>query len=288
MQVVPADDWDDRRLVSVTIETYFPIMHILFIGDIFGRPGRNIVKDRLPGLVKDRAIDLVIANGENSAGGFGITGALAEDLFELGIDVITTGNHIWDKREIIDYFQSADGNQHSPARRLLRPANYAPDLPGWGVYEGRKNDVPYAVINLQGRVFMASNDDPFRVADQLLKEIKAKVIFVDVHAEATSEKLALGWYLDGRVTAVVGTHTHIPTADERVMPGGTAYITDVGMTGPYDSVIGVQKEMIIARFLNNMPARFEAATGDVRLCAVVVDCDEATGRARKIERLMLT
>ena len=263
-------------------------MRILFIGDIFGRPGRNIVKDRLPGLVKDRAINLVIANGENSAGGFGITGALAEDLFELGIDVITTGNHIWDKREIIDYFQSADSNQHSPARRLLRPANYAPDLPGWGVYEGSKDGVPYAVINLQGRVFMAANDDPFRIADQLLKEIKAKVVFVDLHAEATSEKLAMGWYLDGRITALVGTHTHIPTADERVMPGGTAYITDVGMTGPYDSVIGVQKEMIIARFLNNMPARFEAATGDVRLCAVMVDCDEVTGQARKIERLMLT
>ena len=263
-------------------------MHILFIGDIFGRPGRNIVKDRLPGLVKDHAIDLVIANGENSAGGFGITGALAEDLFELGIDVITTGNHIWDKREIIDYFQMADGNQHSMARRLLRPANYAPDLPGWGMYEGSKNGVPYAVINLQGRVFMAANDDPFRVADNLLKEIKAKVIFVDVHAEATSEKLSLGWYLDGRVTAVVGTHTHIPTADERLLPGGTAYITDVGMSGPYDSVIGVQKELIIARFLNNMPARFEAATGDVRLCAVVVDCDDATGRARKIERVMVS
>ena len=263
-------------------------MRILFIGDIFGRPGRNIVKDRLAGLVKDHAIGLVIANGENSAAGFGITGALAEDLFELGIDVITTGNHIWDKREIIDYFQMADGNQHSMARRLLRPSNYAPDLPGWGVYEGTKNDVPYAVINLQGRVFMVANDDPFRVADKLLKEIKAKVIFVDMHAEATSEKLSLAWYLDGRVTVVVGTHTHIPTADERVLPGGTAYITDVGMTGPYDSVIGVQKELIIARFLNNMPARFEAATGDVRLCAVVVDCDEATGRARKIERAMLS
>jgi metallophosphoesterase (TIGR00282 family) len=263
-------------------------MHILFIGDIFGRPGRNIVKDRLSGLVKDHAIDLVIANGENSAGGFGITGALAEDLFELGIDVITTGNHIWDKREIIDYFQSADGNQHSPSRRLLRPANYAPELPGWGVYEGIKNGVSYAVINLQGRVFMAANDDPFRVADQLLKEIKAKVVFVDFHAETTSEKLAMAWYLDGRVTALVGTHTHIPTADERVMPAGTAYITDVGMTGPYDSVIGVQKEMIIARFLNNMPARFEAATGDVRLCAVVVDCDETTGQSRKIERLMVS
>jgi 2',3'-cyclic-nucleotide 2'-phosphodiesterase len=263
-------------------------MHILFIGDIFGKPGRNIVKDRLPGLAKTHTIDLVIANGENSAGGFGITGALAEDLFELGVDVITTGNHIWDKREIIDYFQTADGNPHSPARRLLRPANFPPGMPGWGVYEGRKNDVSYAVVNLQGRVFMAANDDPFRVADQLLKEVKAKVIFVDFHAETTSEKLAMGWYLDGRVTALVGTHTHIPTADERVMPAGTAYITDVGMTGPYDSVIGVQKEMIIARFLNNMPARFEAATGDVRLCAVVVDCDETTGHSRKIERVMVT
>jgi metallophosphoesterase (TIGR00282 family) len=150
-----------------------------------------------------------------------------------------------------------------------------------------KNNVPYAVIDLQGRVFMASNDDPFRVTDQLLKEIKAKVVLVDIHAEATSEKMSLGWYLDGRVSAVVGTHTHVPTADERVLPNGTAYITDVGMTGPYDSVIGVNKEQIVARFLNNMPARFEAATGDVRLCAVVVDCDEATGRARTIERLMV-
>jgi metallophosphoesterase (TIGR00282 family) len=286
-------DTDERpktndRFSRVTIEDIPTLMRILFIGDIFGRPGRNIVKDRLSGLVKDYVIDLVIANGENSAGGFGITGSLAEDLFELGIDVITTGNHIWDKREIIDYFQMADGNQHSMARRVLRPANYAPDLPGWGVYEGRKKDVPYAVINLQGRVFMASNDDPFRVADKLLKDIKAKIVFIDIHAEATSEKLSLAWYLDGRATAVVGTHTHIPTADERVLPGGTAYITDVGMTGPYDSVIGVQKELIIARFLNNMPARFEAATGDVRLCAVIVDCDEATGHATKIERLMIS
>ncbi len=262
-------------------------MKILFIGDIFGRPGRNIVRDRLPGLVNDYAVDLIIANGENAAGGFGITGSLAEELFELGIDVITTGNHIWDKREIIDYYQAADGNPYSPARRLLRPANYAPDLPGWGVYEGVKSDVPYAVVNLQGRVFMAANDDPFRVADRLLQEIKARVVLVDLHAEATSEKQSMGWYLDGRVTAVVGTHTHIPTADERVLPGGTAYITDVGMTGPYESVIGVQKEQIIARFLSNMPARFEPATGDVRLCAVVVDCDPKTGRATSIERLML-
>lgn len=261
-------------------------MRILFIGDIFGRPGRNIVKDRLAKLVKELAADLIIANGENAAAGFGITPPLAEEFFDLGIDVITTGNHVWDKREMLEYFQMANGNPHSPARRLLRPANYPAGLPGWGVYEGKKKNVPYAVINLQGRVFMSPNDDPFRVADELLKGIDAKIIFVDMHAEATSEKVSLGWYLDGRVTAVVGTHTHIPTADERVLPQGTAYITDVGMTGPYDSVIGINKEQIIARFLNNLPMRFEPATGDVRLCAVVVDCDDVTGRAKKIERLM--
>src|SRR6201987_1862318 len=261
-------------------------MHILFIGDIFGRPGRNIVKDRLAGLVKDHAIDLVIANGENAAAGFGITPPLAEDLFELGIDVITTGNHIWDKREIIDYFRR-DGNE-SLSRRLLRPANYPSDMPGWGLYQGQKRDVPYAVINLQGRVFMASNDDPFRVADQLLKEIRAKTVIVDIHAEATSEKMSLGWYLDGRVTAVIGTHTHVPTADERILPKGTAYITDVGMTGPYDSVIGVQKELVVQKFLTNMPARGTPAKGDPRLCAVVIDCDPGTGRASKIERIMIS
>jgi len=263
-------------------------MRILFIGDIFGRPGRTIVKDRLPALVKEHGIDLVIANGENAAAGFGITPPLAEELFEMGIDVLTTGNHIWDKREIVDYFEAADGNPHSPARRLLRPANYPPGMPGWGVYEGRKGQVPYAVLNLQGRVFMGSNDDPFRVADQLLKEVRAKVVLVDIHAEATSEKMSMGWYLDGRVTLVVGTHTHVPTADERVLPGGTAYITDAGMTGPYDSVIGVKKELIVAKFLNNMPTRFEAATGDVRLSAVVVDCDGTTGRAREIKRVMVS
>lgn len=262
-------------------------MRILFIGDIFGRPGRTIVKEKLPSLVKNHAIDLIIANGENSAAGFGITPPLAEELFELGIDVITTGNHIWDKREIVDFFHMADGNPHSPSRRLLRPANFAPDLPGYGVYEGRKGKIGYAVMNLQGRVFMASNDDPFRKADELLKDVQAKVILVDIHAEATSEKISLGWYLDGRVTAVVGTHTHVPTADEQVLPNGTAYITDVGMTGPYDSVIGVKKELVVGKFLNNMPVRFEAATGDVRLCAVVVDCDESTGRARGIERVIM-
>jgi len=263
-------------------------MRILFIGDIFGRPGRTIVKERLPGLVKEHSIGLIIANGENAAAGFGITPTLAEELFELGIDVLTTGNHIWDKREIIGYFESADGNPHSPARRLLRPANYPPGMPGWGMYEGKKNNVPYAVLNLQGRVFMAANDDPFRVADQLLKEAKAKVVLVDMHAEATSEKMSMGWYLDGRVTLVVGTHTHVPTADERVLPGGTAYITDVGMTGPYDSVIGVKKELILDRFLTSMPSRFEPASGDVRLSAVVVDCDETTGKARDIKRVLIS
>lgn len=263
-------------------------MHILFIGDIFGRPGRTIVKERLSDLVKQHSVDLVIANGENAAAGFGITPPLTEELFEMGIDVLTTGNHIWDKREIVDYFQAADGDPYSPARRLLRPANYPPGMPGWGLYQGRKKDVGYAILNLQGRVFMGSNDDPFRVADQLLKEITAKVIVVDIHAEATSEKMSMGWYLDGRVTLVVGTHTHVPTADERVLPGGTAYITDVGMTGPYDSVIGVKKELIVGKFLNNMPVRFEAGIGDVRLCGVVVDCDETTGRAREVKRLMVS
>ena len=262
-------------------------MRILFIGDIFGRPGRIIVKDRLPGIVRDHAINLIIANGENSAAGFGITPALAEELFELNIDVITTGNHVWDKREIVDYFQMVEGNGHGPARRILRPANYPSDMPGRGLYEGRKGQVPYAVINLQGRVFMASNDDPFRVADQLLQKVTAKVILVDFHAEATSEKISMGWYLEGRVTAMLGTHTHVPTADEQVLAGGTAVQTDVGMTGPYSGVIGVQKELILQRFLTNMPSRFEPATDDVRLCATLIDCDADTGRATGVQRIML-
>jgi hypothetical protein len=262
-------------------------LNILFIGDIFGRPGRTIVKERLPELVKQHSVDLVLANCENAAAGFGITPPLAEELFELGIDVMTTGNHVWDKREIIEYFQMADGNPHSPARRLLRPANFPEGLPGCGLYEGQKNGVAYAVVNLQGRIFMSSSDDPFRYADRLLESIKARIVFVDFHAEATSEKIAFGWYLDGRVTAVVGTHTHVPTADEIVLPQGTGYITDVGMTGPYDSVIGVRKELVVEKFLSGMPARFEAASGDVRLCAVLLKCDDTTGRATRIERLMV-
>ena len=261
-------------------------MKILFIGDIFGRPGRTLLKQQLPALVAEHRPSLIIANGENAAAGFGITPPLAEELFEFGIDVLTTGNHIWDKREIIDYFKSANGA--GPARRVLRPANYPAGLPGWGLFEGQTRDsIAYAVINLQGRVFMVNNDDPFRVVDGLLKQISAKVVLVDFHAEATSEKVALGWYLDGRVTAVIGTHTHVPTADERILPKGTAYITDVGMTGPYDSVIGVQKEQIIARFLSNMPMRFEPATANVKLCGVLIECDANTGRSSRIERLML-
>jgi 2',3'-cyclic-nucleotide 2'-phosphodiesterase len=263
-------------------------LRILFVGDIFGRPGRNIVHERLPELQKEHAVDLTIANGENAAGGFGITPQIAEELFELGIDVITTGNHVWDKREIIDYMNSANGNETSLARRLLRPANYPVGSPGFGWYQGRtRGGVPYAVMNLQGRVFMPANDDPFRLADKILKEITAKVILVDIHAEATSEKLSLGWYLEGRVTAVLGTHTHVPTADEQVLHGGTAVQTDVGMTGPYDSVIGVQKELILHRFLTNMPGRFEAATNDVRLCATLIDCDAETGRATGVQRIMI-
>ncbi len=263
-------------------------MRILFIGDIFGRPGRTIVRERLRQIVSDHQVELVIANAENAAGGFGLTPPIVEELFELGIDVLTTGNHVWDKRDIIDYFNSANDEPYSQARRVLRPANYPAGTPGVGVYEGTtRGGTPYAVVNLQGRVFMANIEDPFRLADKILAQLKAKIIFVDMHAEATSEKIAMGWYLDGRVTAVVGTHTHVPTADERVLPGGTAYQTDVGMTGPYDSVIGVQKEMILQRFLTGMPARFEAATNDVRLCAVVIDCNAATGRSRAVQRIML-
>jgi len=246
------------------------------------------VREHLASLLKEHAVDLCIANGENAAGGFGLTPAIAEEFFDLGIDVITTGNHVWDKRELVDYFNAAVNEPYSPARRVLRPANYPLGTPGVGLYEGTSRaGVPYAVVNLQGRVFMANIDDPFRVAERLLERISAKVIFVDFHAEATSEKVALGWYLDGRVTAVIGTHTHIPTADTRILPGGTAYQTDVGMTGPYDSVIGVQKEQIVQRFLTSLPGRFEAAINDVRLCAVLVDCDESTGRARSIQRIML-
>ncbi|MBZ5543030.1 MAG: TIGR00282 family metallophosphoesterase [Acidobacteriia bacterium] len=256
---------------------------ILFIGDICGHPGRRAVKELLPGLVAEFAPDLVLANGENAAGGFGITPGLVEELLDLGIAVLTSGNHIWDKKEILPYLADhADG-------RLLRPANYPGDAPGHGIYIGRTHaGLDYAVLNVQGRVFMPAIDCPFRTADALLEKIPAqvKVRIVDVHAEATSEKRALGWYLDGRATAVVGTHTHIPTADETVQPGGTAYITDLGMTGPYDSVIGIEKNSIIRKFLDQIPARFEVAKGDVRLSGVLIEADRESGRALSIERIL--
>ena len=261
-------------------------MKILFIGDIFGSPGRKIVQDHLPHLVETHKVDLVIANAENAAGGFGLTPAIAEDLFDLGCDVLTTGNHVWDKREIMEYMTNAEPG--SRASRILRPANYSDSVPGKGLYEGTTEaGHHYAVINLQGRVFMHNADDPFRKIEDLLKQVTSKVVLVDFHAEATSEKIAMGWYLDGRVTAVLGTHTHVPTADSRVLPKGTAYQTDVGMTGPFDGVIGVQKDQIIHRFLTGLPSRFEAAKGDPRFCGAVIDCDPETGLALSIQRLML-
>ena len=263
-------------------------MNILFIGDIFGSAGRRIVREHIGYLRELHKVELVIINAENAAGGFGVTPQIAEDLFDLGADVLTTGNHIWDKRELIDYLNSAPADSLERPRRVLRPANLQPRLPGYGVFEGTtESGVDYAVVNLQGCVFMNTTNDPFHAADALLAGIKAKVIVVDFHAEATSEKVAMGWYLDGRATAVLGTHTHIPTADERVLPGGTAYQTDVGMSGPYDSVIGVEKELVLHKFLTGMPGKFEAAKGNPKMCAALVTCDPATGRATRIQRIQL-
>jgi hypothetical protein len=264
-------------------------MRVLFIGDIVGSPGRQIVQDRLADIVSQRQIDLVIANGENSASGFGITPRLADELLGMGIEVLTGGNHSWDRKEILEYMP------HQP--RLLRPGNFPEGVPGCGTYVGTaKNGVKYAVLNLQGRVFLTPIDDPFRKADAELVKLSSDVAFVlvDLHAETTSEKVALGWYLDGRATAVVGTHTHVTTADEHVLPQGTAYITDVGMTGPHGGVIGMDREGIIKRFLNGLPARFEVASGDVQMNCVLIETDDAGERnpagrlrARSIERLRL-
>ena len=253
-------------------------MNLLFIGDIFASPGRRIVADHLQDIVNTNKIDLAIANAENAAGGFGVTPAIAADLLELGIDVLTTGNHVWDKRELYDYLDRQP--------RILRPANY-PEAPGRGVGTFRaRNGVECAVINLQGRTYMPSTDCPFRKADQILASLDpaVQVKFVDFHAEVTSEKIAMGWYLDGRVSAVVGTHTHIATADTRILPGGTAYQTDCGMTGPYHSVIGVETNLIVQRFLTGLPVRMEAAKNGAELHAVIVDVDEATGKARAVRR----
>jgi metallophosphoesterase (TIGR00282 family) len=262
-------------------------VNILFVGDIFGSAGRHIVREHLPHVLETNTVDLLVINGENAAGGFGITPSLAEEIFDMGAHVITTGNHIWDKREIFEYM-TVPADSHLRGRRVLRPANYAAGTPGFGVYQGElATGQQYAVMNLQGRVFMSSCDDPFRKADELLSKITAPIILLDIHAETTSEKVALGWYLDGRVTAVLGTHTHIPTADARVLPNGTAFITDVGMSGPYDSVIGVETELVLNRFLTGMPGKFEAAKGNPKMCAVLISCDGASGRAHSIQHLML-
>lgn len=261
-------------------------MKVLFIGDIVGSPGRRIVQNRLAEIIAREQIDLTIANCENAAAGFGITPQLAEDLLGCGIAVLSGGNHIFDRKEVLDYLAQQP--------RLLRPANYPPPAPGSGLYIGTaSNGVRYAVLNLQGRVFMPSIDCPFRAADRLLASIppEVKVIVVDMHAETTSEKEALGWYLDGQVTAVIGTHTHVPTADACVRPNGTAYITDVGMTGPHDGVIGIDRETIVQKFLDGLPARFDVARGDIRMNAVVLDVDESGGlpsaraRSRSIRRV---
>jgi metallophosphoesterase (TIGR00282 family) len=256
---------------------------ILFIGDIFGKPGREIAQRAIPPLVALHGIDLVIANVENSAAGFGVTGDIAETILRYGVDVMTSGNHIWDKKEVLEYIPRQP--------RLLRPANFPPGVPGRGSWVGQtRTGEPVAVINVMGRIFMSPLDDPFAI---VLKEIeavrrKARVIIVDFHAEATSEKVAMGWHLDGRATAIFGTHTHVQTADERLLPKGTAYLTDVGMTGPYDSIIGVTVEAALGRFVNGMPAKFEAATGPARLNAIVITADPASGRALGIERLNLS
>jgi 2',3'-cyclic-nucleotide 2'-phosphodiesterase len=257
-------------------------VRILFIGDIVGRPGRELVKRGLGAIVEHHAIDFVIANAENAAAGFGVTREIGDHLLEWGVDVMTSGNHIWDKKEALDYIGTEP--------RLLRPANYPAGVPGNGSYLARtRGGETIGVINIMGRVFMLNIDDPFA---GVVREIEAmrqrtRTIFVDFHAEATSEKIAMGWHLDGRVSAVVGTHTHVQTADERILPKGTAYLTDVGMTGPHDSIIGVEIEPSLGRFLNALPAKFETATANPRLHAVIVETDAQTGRATDIERLSL-
>jgi metallophosphoesterase (TIGR00282 family) len=255
-------------------------MRILFIGDIVGRPGRNLIQQGLAGLIRHHRIDVVIANAENAAAGFGITREIGDQILGCGVDVMTSGNHIWDKKEAIDYIGAEP--------RLLRPANFPAGVPGNGSYLARTTDGrSIGVINVMGRVFMVAIDDPFTV---VLREIealrqRAKVLIVDFHAEATSEKIAMGWHLDGKVTAVIGTHTHVQTADERILPKGTAYLTDVGMTGPHDSIIGVEIDAALGRFLNAMPAKFETSKANPRLSAVIIDADDRTGLATDIERL---
>ena len=259
-------------------------MKLLFIGDIVGRPGRDLIKRGVRPLARAHQVDLVIANGENAAGGAGLTRDNANDIFKAGVQVITGGNHIWDKREVLEFID------HEP--RLVRPANYPAGTPGRGTTLVTLPDgTRVGVLNLMGRVFLSTLDDPFAVAERetaALREQGAQIVFVDFHAETTSEKIALSWFLDGRVTAVVGTHTHVQTADERILPQGTACLTDAGMTGPHDGVIGMDRQAVIARFRTGMPNRFEPAGGDPRLNGVFVTADPATGRATAIERLSIS
>lgn len=255
-------------------------MKILFIGDIVGKPGRKAVRSGLPDLKNKLKVDFVIANVENAAGGFGITRSVADELFALGIDVFTSGNHIWDKKEAVTYITKED--------RLLRPANYPSEVPGRGsIVMNTPSGDKVAVLNISGRVFMNPLDCPFKAAKRELADLKkeAKVIIVDFHAEATSEKSAIGWYLDGEVSAVIGTHTHVQTADETILPMGTAFISDVGMTGPVNSVIGVNKEQIIRKFITNIPTRFETAKGATMICGVLLEISARTGTAKKIQRI---
>jgi 2',3'-cyclic-nucleotide 2'-phosphodiesterase len=256
-------------------------MRLLFIGDIVGKPGRDLIRQGLQPIVEYHQIDCVVVNAENAAGGFGITREIGEQLLNLGVDVMTSGNHIWDKREALDYIGIEP--------RLLRPANYPAGTPGNGSFLARTRDGrSVGVVNVMGRVYMtALLDDPFAVVLREIERIRdrARIILVDFHAEATSEKLAMGWHLDGAVTAVVGTHTHVQTADDRILPKGTAYLTDAGMTGPHDSIIGVEVEPALARFLSGLPQKFETATRNPRLNAVVIEADDQTGRATEIERL---
>ncbi len=256
-------------------------MIILFIGDIVGKPGRQIVKSCLPDLLARERVDFCLANGENAAGGMGITRAVADELFAAGIDILTMGNHVWDKKEVYQFIDHET--------RMVRPLNYPDGTPGRGsVLVQTKKKLKVGVVNVSGRVFsQVSLGCPFRAAAVETEKLKREtpVVIVDFHAEATSEKMAMGWHLDGKVSAVLGTHTHVPTADERILPGGTAYITDVGMTGPVDSVIGVKKELILERFLTQLPVRFEVAKGKRVFQAVVLDVEEKSGKARSIRRL---
>lgn len=258
-------------------------MKVLFIGDIVGKIGRQTVKNLLPNLVDRYKIDAVIANGENVAGGFGITEKTASELFSFGVHIITTGNHVWDKKEAVPYIAKEN--------RILRPVNYPPDTPGFGsILYTLPNKEKIAVINISGRVFMNTLDCPFRAGKSEVEKLKeyTNIIIIDFHAEATSEKIAFGYYMDGIVSTIVGTHTHVQTADDKILPGGTAYITDVGMTGPHTSVIGIEKEQIIERFLSQMPRKYDVAGGKGLFSAVVIEIDNKSGKATAIQRLQLT